>query len=1097
MADEAPEETPRAPPFHAMTLEAVYESLEVPADIRKSGLTSADAKARLLKYGPNKLSEKEKITIWEKIWNQINNVLVFILLFVAAISFVRVFTADPVTNGIQVGIIVGVITINTAIGIYQEGSAEKAAEALKNMLSSDAVVVRDGQTVKVSGQEIVPGDIVLMELGDRVPADLRMVEVVNLACAEAALTGESVPIEKTIDAIESADPASTPLGDRHNMAFSATLVAQGTGVGIIVSTGDETEIGTINRLVSSVEEKKTAVLKQIDTVSKYLALFIVITAIVTFCVAYFTVQPPPKVAKCISIDYEDWDQDPDCAYSTADAVLEAVSMALVCAVAMIPEGLEAIVTVTYAWAVSNMAKNNAIIRALPAVETLGSVTTICSDKTGTLTKNEMSLTAFVTSNARYKCDVNSKTRTANNFVRDDSFMAERADTAKMITAKDVIKGGPSMSVHKNRNKKASDKSFNYTMNQSFVEKELGSTDADALNATAPASTATASDNIPVGSGESPDLPFFRQGLAGGVLCSKCTLGKDGSKDGEIGNPTELSILRASYFAGIDVDGMKEDAPVIAEVPFSSEYKFMATVHKYIPENDGGGLSEFDIVHAKGAPDRMVPLCENQAKAGMLSETEPIDRAYWIEQIAILSSHGLRVLALTRGTVPVGEVPQGEQLGPEFVNGKGPWLTLVGLCAIIDPPRPECVDAVAEAKGAGVRVAMITGDHKDTALAIGAMLGLVDAEHSEAITGPEMDAMDDPEMMVATKKYNVFARASPQNKIRIVKALQAQNEVCGMTGDGVNDAPALKAADMGVAMGKEGTDVAREASQMILADDNFATIIVAVKEGRVVWDNLRKVLMVNTPINNAQGLSVLFGFVLRMERSPLTAIQVLYCNLICAVTLGFVCAVEPAEDGIMTFPPRRVGKRLIGRYLFLRIALGTIVLVSITDAASLWALDRFEPDDPNDEEQVDAMWQKVRSQASNSLTFGAAAITLSARFSYDSGFHSRLIYGNKYAWYAVAITAVLQVGITYIPGLSGVIFQMGPMDGAQWGVVALGMAVTFTIMEIEKAVRRQLSGYGKDTDDREYDYFDTPPGDEEVDMTLPKGASRLNLTELQK
>merc|ERR1711935_519602 len=356
---------------------------------------------------------------------------------------------------------------------------------------------------------------------------------------------------------------------------------------------------------------------------------------------------------------------------------------------------------------------------------------------------------------------------------------------------------------------------------------------------------------------------------------------------------------------------------------------MATVHASRPENDGAGMENFDIVHVKGAPDRMIPLCKDQAKAGMLSETEEVNRAYWIEQIAVLSSHGLRVLALTRGTVPKGSIPQNEQLGQEFVNGKGPWLTIVGLCAIIDPPRPECVDAVEEAHHASIRVAMITGDHKDTALAIGASLGLVDLKHPSSITGPELDAMNDDEIKKAVMTYNVFARASPENKIRIVKALQSQGEVASMTGDGVNDAPALKAANMGVAMGKEGTDVAREAAEMILADDNFATILSAVREGRVVWDNLRKVLMINTPINNAQGLSVLFALIFGMEQTPLTAIQVLYCNLICAVTMGFVAAVEPAEDGIMEKPPRRVGKRLIGRYLFLRIVLGTSILVAVT------------------------------------------------------------------------------------------------------------------------------------------------------------------------
>merc|ERR1712071_177382 len=447
------------------------------------------------------------------------------------------------------------------------------------------------------------------------------------------------------------------------------------------------------------------------------------------------------------------------------------------------------------------------------------------------------------------------------------------------------------------------------------------------------------------------------------------------------------------------------------------------------------------------------------------------------------------MGLTRASIPKNQVEEGANLGPEFVNGKDKWLTMIGLCAIIDPPRPECVDAIKVAHGAGVRVAMITGDHKDTATAIGQMLGLVDEKYSEAVTGPEMDEMNDEQLKKAVMTHNVFARASPSNKIRIVKALQAQGEVCGMTGDGVNDAPALKAADMGVAMGLEGTDVAREASQMILADDNFATIIVAVKEGRVVWDNLRKVLLVNTPINNAQGLSVLFAIIFGMEEIPLTAIQVLYCNLICAVTLGFVCAVEPSEDGIMDIPPRRVGKRLIGRFLFLRIGLGTIVLVATTVWASFWARDTYKDDEDK--------WNLVHSQASNTLTFGAAAITLSARFSYNSAIHPRVVMGNIYALYAVAITAILQFAITYIPVMNSTIFAMAPMKIEGWGIVVAGMAVTFFTMELEKLFRRYLNSLGEDTEDREYGLFDDGPQVQDRDMSLPKGVSHLNLTDLSK
>jgi magnesium-transporting ATPase (P-type) len=417
--------------------------------------------------------------------------------------------------------------------------------------------------------------------------------------------------------------------------------------------------------------------------------------------------------------------------------------------------------------------------------------------------------------------------------------------------------------------------------------------------------------------------------------------------------------------------------------------------------------------------------------------------------------------------------------------------MVGLCAIVDPPRPECIDAIAEAHGAGIRVTMITGDHRDTALAIGATLGLVDAEHDSAITGPELDAMSDEEMKAAVMKYNVFARSSPENKIRIVKALQSQGEVCSMTGDGVNDAPALKAADMGVAMGKEGTDVAREAAQMILADDNFATIIVAVREGRVVWDNLRKVLMVNTPINNAQGLSVLFGLLLGLDDNILTGIQVLYCNLICAVTLGFVTAIEPAEAGIMDVPPRRVGKRLIGRFLVLRIALGTVILITTTVGSVFWVQEIFKNEGRKYEDYLPLM----RSQASNTLTIGACFITMSCRFSYESACSSRLFYGNKYAWYAVVLVALLQCVITYVPVISDVIFEMGPMEGFQWGICMFFSVIVFVVMEIEKAIRRFVKEMGVDADDTEYGFLDTPPTPNQ-DISLPKGTSHLRLSELK-
>ena len=383
--------------------------------------------------------------------------------------------------------------------------------------------------------------------------------------------------------------------------------------------------------------------------------------------------------------------------------------------------------------------------------------------------------------------------------------------------------------------------------------------------------------------------------------------------------------------------------------------------------------------------------------------------------------------------------------------------------------------------------MITGDHKDTATAIGHMLGIVDEKFSEAVTGPELDSMTDDEIRACVLTHNVFARASPQNKIRIVKALQAEGQITSMTGDGVNDAPALKAANMGVAMCKEGTDVAREASEMILADDNFATIVYAVKQGRVVWDNLRKVLLVNTPINNAQGMSVLFGLLAQLPSTPISAIQILYSNFICAVTLGFVCAIEPAEDGIMANPPRRVGKRIIGRFLLLRILLGTVLLTGCVVGSAVIVNTVYK-----DVEEFERLY-KIRATAFNVLDFGAISVMLSARFAYNSSITPKVFQGNPAVMWSCVIVAVLQVLLTYIPGLNTFVFSMKGMDGLGWGLTIASMVFVFFAMEGEKAIRRSLKASGADTDDREGVVDPLPP----VDMSMPKGASKLNLQELAK
>jgi len=1051
-------------PWHTMSIDETIKKMRCPEGLRKSGLSPDEAASRLTKYGPNRMTEKEKVTLLQRIWHQINNVLVYVLMVVAVVSLIQAVTTDNgntrFTAWFQVCLIVSVITLNTCIGIYQEGNAEKAADALKNMLSTDARVIRGSKEIMIPAQNIVPGDVCLLGLGDKIPADLRLISVSNLATGEAALTGESVPIDKVTDAIPvegGMDPEQVPLGDRKNMGYSATLVAQGSGIGIAVATGDFTQIGTINRLVNNTETIKTDVLKQIDIVSKYLFICICTMCTATFFVAFF---------------YSDkYNGD----------VLSSINIALVCAVAMVPEGLEAIVTLTYSYAVKVMASQNAIVRALPAVETLGSVTVICSDKTGTLTQNIMSLTAFVTSNARYKNNVDATDRVPANFVRDDTYIAERAKHEKSKSGSQILADGP----NNPKGRRGHDPSYHFTTDSLHATENPDEAAANAM-------VGRPDDGLPVKNGESPTRDWIQSALACGVLCSKCVLGEGGGRAGEIGNPTELSILRASYFAGIDIEDLKTNSPIVAEVPFSSEYKFMATIHESTDCPDGKYLC-----YVKGAPDRMVKLCKYQAKAALAGEEhlEEINEAYWIEQIAILSSHGLRVLGLCRAYIDKSSVESGAQLGQEFVNGRpeGKWLTMVGLCAIMDPPRPECVQAIREAHGAGVRVAMITGDHKDTATAIGHMLGIVDEKYSEAVTGPELDAMSDDEIRKSVMTHNVFARASPQNKIRIVKALQAEGQVTSMTGDGVNDAPALKAANMGVAMGKEGTDVAREASEMILADDNFATIVYAVKQGRVVWDNLRKVLLVNTPINNSQGLSVLLGLLVKLPNTPLTTIQILYSNFICAVTLGFVCAIEPAEEGIMSLPPRRVGKRLIGRYLFLRIIIGTCILTGLVVGAAAFVNGHSRYEDWEEEDRQEMM----RAVAFNVLDFGAISVTMSARFAYNSSVHPRVFQGNPASVFSIVVVTVLQVALTYIPGLNSFVFGMRGMDGLGWGVTIISTVIVFVVMETEKAIRRHLKAQGADTDDRVEPFFtDSAPQPVTSDnMKLPKGASKLNLQEL--
>eukprot|EP00775_Hariotina_reticulata_P011376 gene11376-11525_t len=686
-----------------------------------TGLSTAEAERRLKEFGPNQLTPPQKASFLKRLWNQLNNILIYILFCAAVVE-------AALQSWAEFGLVFAVIIINAAIGLIQEGKAEKAAEAIKAML------------------------------GDKVPADLRLIQTANLQIQEAMLTGESVPVSKELKAA----PVACGLGDRKCMAFSATAVTSGQASGIVVATGDSAEVGQISKMVNTVANVKNNLLHQLEILGRWLAVAVGVIALVSFLLSLLERGNDFKAA------FE-----------------SAVSIA----VAIIPEGLPAMVTIVLAIGTTVMAKNNAIIRQLPAVETLGSINVICSDKTGTLTKNEMTVV-----------------------------MVRTAASLHKLTGVGYAPEG-------------------------ILTTEGGAPVSDSARAAA------------------------KQLLSGGVLCNDSALTQTTDEaSGKIvylpmGAPTEVALLTAGEKLGLLQKQLKADNPRLTSVPFESEHKFMATVHQ-----EGGQR----VLYVKGAPDRLLPMCCGQLSQedSLQAAPAPLDVKFWQKAQAEMSKQGLRVLALCRAEL--ADTFDLEVLNPEYLQSCKPFLTMLLMVAILDPPRDEAVEAIKIAQQAGITVKMITGDHSLTALAIGGMLGI--AGNGIVFSGPEVDRINDEALQSIVKDCNVFARASPENKLRIVRALQELKQTVAMTGDGVNDAPALKAADVGVAMGITGTDVSKEAAKMVLADDNFASIVAAVKEGRRVWDNIRKILIFNLPLNLAQGTSVLYSYILVMPASPLTALQ---------------------------------------------------------------------------------------------------------------------------------------------------------------------------------------------------------------------------------
>lgn len=900
--------SPNSPPaWHAQTHDAVLRAWSV---TDRTGLSHDEAVKRLDEYGPNRLAGTKPRSAWVRLLLQFHNPLIYVLLAAGIVTLL-------LRDFIDASVILSVVLINALIGFVQEGRAEKALDAVSALLTSRAIVLREGARHEIDASLLVPGDLVWLEPGGRVPADLRLLRAHNLRINEAALTGESVPVEKGTAPLG----ASRPIADRACMAYAGTVVTFGQGMGVVVATGKITEMGRIGTLMGTVPNLVTPLTRRLDQMARQMTGLILVIGMVTFLYGHFLGEMPPL----------------------------AMFLAVVgLAVAAIPEGLPAVVTIVLAIGTRIMAQNHAIIRRLPAVETLGSVTVICSDKTGTLTRNQM-------------------------------------------TAVQVILPEETLSVT----------GGGYRPEGAFY---LGDLAVDPVR-------------------HEPLRALARCAM----LCNDAQLrpnpGSDSTNDWQVvGDPTEGALLTLAHKAGLDPLTLAAELPRVDTLPFDSAHRFMATLHH---DRDGHA-----VVLLKGAPEAVLVRCVQDASG------QPMAARDWDALIHQAAASGERVLALARADMPVGTTAIA-------MADMTPRFTLLGLTGLIDPPREEAILAVAECRLAGLRVKMITGDHAVTASAIGRQLGL----SSQAIlTGEQLDTMDDGILRQRVQETDIFARASPEHKLRLVMALQSRGELVAMTGDGVNDAPALKAADIGVAMGQKGTDAAREAADLVLTDDNFATIARAVKEGRVVFDNIQKSLLFMLPTNGGEAgvimLAVFAGLAL-----PVTPAQILWVNTVTAITLALALAFEPAGPRIMLRPPRHPSSPLITRVFALRLAFVSILMVLATFSVFEWELSRGSPLDV------------ARTAAVNMLVCGELVYLFNVRHFLASAFRRDLFTGNPVALLMGGVLIGFQAAFTYAPPLQQV-FRTAALDPVSWAMIlAMGLAL-FVMVEGEKAVLRyrQVQGF---------------------------------------
>lgn len=882
--------------WHGLSIDDAARRLGVTS----SGLSTDEASGRYERHGPNELKPQEKESTLIRLLRQFADPMIYVLIGAAALTAVLGQWVDTI-------VIAAVISINALIGFVQEGRAADALEGIRTMLSLRADVRRDGTWIEVPAEEVVPGDCVRLSAGDKVPADLRLFHANSLRIEESALTGESRPVEKSIEPVSE----GAGIGDRTSLSFSGTTVVAGSGAGIAIAIGQQTEIGKISTMLSEVESIETPLTKQMSIFSVRLSAVVVVLAAVMFVVG-------------IIHDYT-WGQ----------LLLASIGFA----VAAIPEGLPAVLTITLALGVQKMAGRNAITRRMNSVETLGSVTTICSDKTGTLTRNEMTVQAVI---SRYHVyEVTGRGYAPEGQICLDGNSASPED-----------------------------------------HKDLG-----ALARIA-------------------------------ALVNDSTVSKQNGSWSLSGEPTDGALRTFAMKAG--VSGRDEDR--IAVIPFDSERKYMATLDEF-----GGDR----YIHVKGAPDRLLQRSSHQ-DVGPDGE-EPLDRDYWESKIDEFSARGLGLLAgaVRRASADI------ETISPEDVDEGG--LTFVGLYAIIDPPRSKAVEVIKACQEAGIRIIMITGDHAGTAAAIGHAMGI--GVGQEAVTGAVLESASDDELRELVRESDIFARTSPEHKLRLVRALQANGDVVSMTGDGVNDAPSLKLADVGVAMGIKGTEATKDGADIVLADDNFATIAVAVEMGRTIYDNLRKAIIFMLPTNGAQGLviltSVLFGMTL-----PLTPVQVLWVNMITALTLSLALAFEPAEPDIMKRPPRIPGGSILPRAGMIRIGYVSLLLGGMTIAVFIAGQN--------------AGWDLAvsRTIAINTLVVGQIFFLLASRFTRTTAVRRELLTTNPVSWLSITAMLILQAFFVYVPFMQTA-FASASVGWIGWLIpVAAGLLI-FIVVEIEKLIRTKL------------------------------------------